>query len=114
MAKFMLNICYGDAAKREQSSNPSDDKFLMEKYNEWSDKMGEKIVVAHKLKDKVGRRLDLNGKIIKDGPYIETKESLGGFYIIEAKDYEEACLAAKDCPTLLYQGGYVEVREVEF
>ncbi len=110
MAKYMINICYGDLEKR----NSADGKFIMDKYREWSEKIANKILVAHKLKDGVGRRLDLRGKEVKDGPYVETKETIGGFYILDVKNYEEACAIAKECPTLLYQGGYVEVREVEF
>jgi len=114
MAKYMINICYGDLEKRKQAPYPNDDQFVMNKYREWSQKIASQTVIAHKLKDGQGRKVDLvNGKT-KDGPYVETKETIGGFYIVEAKSYEEAVAIAKDCPTLLYQGGYVEVREVEF
>ncbi|MFC0532382.1 YciI family protein [Phytohabitans kaempferiae] len=34
-----------------------------------------------------------------DGPYIELKENLGGFYIIEARDLDETLEIAKRCPT---------------
>lgn len=114
MAKYMINICYGDIEKRTSATNPNDDQFVMSKYQEWSEKIAAQTVMAHKLKDGEGRKVDLiNGKA-KDGPYVETKETIGGFYIIEAGSYEEAVEVAKECPTLLYQGGYVEVREVEF
>lgn len=69
---------------------------------------------AHKLKDEEGRRLDLVKGLPKDGPYVETKESIGGFYIVDVPNYDTAVELAKECPTLLYQGGYVEVREVDF
>jgi hypothetical protein len=114
MAKYLINICYGDLANRKNSSHPSDDQFIMGKYMEWSKKMADRIIVTHKLKDGEGRRLEMKEAQVKDGPYTETKESVGGFYLIEAKNYQEACELAKECPTLLYQGGYVEVREVEF
>lgn len=114
MPKFMINICYGDLEKRKKSIHPDNNEFIMNKYRDWSEKIGAKTLSAHKLKDTGGYKLDLIGKEIKDGPFIETKESIGGFYIVEAKDYHEACEIAKECPTLLYQGGYVEVREVEF
>lgn len=113
MSKYMINICYGDLEKRKQSKHPGDNEFIMNKYREWSQKMGQKIVAAHKLRDQGGRKLDLVNGELKDGPYTETKESIGGFYIVEAPNYDEAVKMAKDCPTLLYQGGYVEVREVE-
>ena len=46
-----------------------------------------------------------------DGPYSETKEILGGFYLIEAADYDEAVARSLDHPHLEY-GGTVEVRKI--
>jgi hypothetical protein len=52
-----------------------------------------------------------NGKIsTTDGPYVETKEQLGGFYLIEAKDLNEAIGIAARIPSARYGG--VEVRPV--
>ena len=113
MAKYMINICYGDLEKRKSSQHPTDNEFIMKKYGEWSQKMGQKIISAHKLFDGQGRRIDLKNGEVKDGPYIETKESIGGFYIVEAENYDEAVNLGSGCPTLLYQGGYIEVRLVE-
>jgi len=42
-----------------------------------------------------------------DGPFIETKEALGGFYLIEAKDLDQALDLARKCPS-----AHVEVRPV--
>lgn len=112
--KYMINICYGDRSKRSQSAHPNDSAYIMGKFKEWSQKIASQTIMAHKLKDGEGRKLDLIDGRIKDGPFTETKEAIGGFYIIEAKSYDEAVEIAKGCPTLLYQGGYVEVREVEF
>ncbi len=113
LAKYMINICYGDLEKRKKASHPNDDQFVMNKYREWSQKIAAKTIVAHKLKDGEGRKIELADGRTKDGPYVETKETIGGFYIIEANCYNDAVEVAKECPTLLYQGGYVEVREVE-
>jgi hypothetical protein len=53
-----------------------------------------------------------NGKArTTDGPYSETKEVLGGFYLIEAASYEEAVKRASDHPHLEY-GGTIEVRKL--
>jgi hypothetical protein len=46
-----------------------------------------------------------------DGPFAETKEALGGFYIVDAKDLDEALELAKPCPGLKY-GASIEVRPV--
>lgn len=49
------------------------------------------------------------GYTITDGPFAETKEALGGFYVIEAPDLDEAIRIAKLCPA---GTGGVEVRPV--
>jgi len=45
-----------------------------------------------------------------DGPFAETKEQLGGFYLIEVDNLEEALKWAAKCPTA--KGGSIEVRPV--
>ena len=114
MAKYMINICYGDIEQRKKSLHHGDNDFVMNKYREWSEKIANKTVVAHKLKDGEGRVLNLTNGKVNDGPFAETKETIGGFYIVEAENYDEARQIAAECPTLLFQGGYVEIREVEF
>ncbi len=47
---------------------------------------------------------------IHDGPFAETKEQLGGYYVIEAPDLDAALAWAKKCPAVQY--GSVEVRPV--
>jgi len=52
-----------------------------------------------------------DGKVaLTDGPYSETKEQLGGFYLVEAKDLDEATKLAAMIPTA--KGGSIEVRPV--
>ena len=45
-----------------------------------------------------------------DGPYAETKEQLGGFYVMECADLDEAVEIAARIPTA--QSGYIEIRPV--
>lgn len=45
--------------------------------------------------------------LVTDGPFIETKEALGGFYLVEAKDLDQALALAKLVPS-----GNIEVRPV--
>jgi hypothetical protein len=52
-----------------------------------------------------------NGKrSVTDGPFAETREQLGGFYLIEAKDLDEALAIAERCPGARL--GSVEVRPI--
>jgi len=48
---------------------------------------------------------------VNDGPFAETKEQLGGFYLIEAKDEDEAIEWAVKCPGAKI--GTIEVRPVQ-
>jgi hypothetical protein len=45
--------------------------------------------------------------LVTDGPFIETKEALGGFYLVDCSDREQALELAKICPS-----GNIEVRPV--
>jgi hypothetical protein len=47
--------------------------------------------------------------VVTDGPFAETKEALGGYYLVEADDLDQALAIAKEIPTL---AGGVEVRPV--
>ena len=49
--------------------------------------------------------------VMTDGPFAETKEALGGFYIVEAKDLDEALALGAACPGVKY-GAAIEVRPV--
>lgn len=52
-----------------------------------------------------------NGKLsATDGPFVETKEQLGGYYLIEAKDLNEAIKVAGRIPSAKW--GAVEVRPI--
>jgi hypothetical protein len=46
-----------------------------------------------------------------DGPFAETKEQLGGFFLIECENLDQAIEAASEIPSVKY-GGVVEVRPV--
>lgn len=54
-------------------------------------------------------RLKQGQRQVHDGPFADTKEQLGGFYIIEANNIEEALHWAQQCPVTA-EGG-IEVRE---
>jgi hypothetical protein len=55
----------------------------------------------------------VNGKkVVTDGPFVESKEIVGGFSIVQADSLDAAAELAKGCPCLL-TGGKVEVRPLE-
>ncbi|MGZ8920876.1 MAG: YciI family protein, partial [Limisphaerales bacterium] len=51
------------------------------------------------------------GRTVSDGPFAESKEAIGGYFMLDVESIEEAIEIAKQCPTLEY-GAKVEVRPV--
>lgn len=68
---------------------------------------------------KAGQPLEHHGKVISgkkgknvaDGPFAESKEAVGGYFLLQADDFDQAVKIAQDCPLLEY-GSFVEVRQV--
>jgi len=55
-------------------------------------------------------RLRESKRLITDGPFAETKEQLGGFYLVEARDLDEAIAIAAKIPGA--RSGSIEVRPI--
>lgn len=89
---------------------------IIQKYNDWADKLQKSghLLGLNKLREEPGKNIRGIGsdQVVTDGPYAETKEIIGGYWIIQAADYAEAVKLASDCPSLEF-GSRVEVREVE-
>ena len=113
MAKYMLIVGGADLDKR--SSDPEFARRIFESYSAWIREMREKgqFVDARKLYDQTGRRLTIRGGEVMDGPFIESKDAIGGVFTIEAASLDEATEVARACPAMDLQNGYVEVRMVE-
>ena len=94
--------------------SPEDMQAVVEKYTAWAQGLGQqgKIIESRKLKDDGGRlvRRGENGMTL-DGPFSETKEVIGGFFLIKARDYGEALQICANCPHLEY--GTIQLREIE-
>ena len=109
MEKFML-IFHGG-----QMPNASPDQMQthMGKWMAWIDQLakkdqyvaGEPLLPGGKLVTGTG------GKTVTDGPYTEGKEVVGGFFIVNAKDIDEAVEISKGCPDFEL-GSSVQVRQV--
>jgi hypothetical protein len=52
-----------------------------------------------------------NGRVVTDGPFAESKEAIGGYFMLQADTLDEAVDIARQCPILAY-GVKVEVRPV--
>jgi hypothetical protein len=93
-----------------------DIQHVIDEYKNWRNRVAAqgKLVGGAKLRDEGGRHLSgSNGSLrVTDGPFAEAKEVIGGYFTIEAADYNEAVEICSDCPHLTY-GGRIELREVE-
>jgi hypothetical protein len=109
MKKFILLIRSED--KFAQLS-PADIQSTIGKYRSWAQKMREegRLIDAEGLKDGGKVLTGSAGGIITDGPFPETKEMVGGYYVFTADSMEQAEQIARDCPALSY-GGSVELRQ---
>lgn len=93
--------------------SPEEMQATVQKYVAWVGSLREKgfFVDGNKLADS-GRLVKKQGGKVIDGPYAETKETIGGYFIVETETIEQAVELAKDCPSF-DQGGTVEVRPVD-
>lgn len=98
-----------------QGLSPEQMQAILGRHRAWGEKLRAqgRMVGGSKLKDGEGRMVRLNGSkpVITDGPFTESKEVIGGYYAIEADDYDHAVETAKDCPHLDY--GTIEVRQID-
>jgi len=108
MSKFML-LLYDNPTDWSKVS-PEEMQKAIEKYMAWTKKPF--TVDSLRLTNDAGRvlRPEAGKTRVTDGPYSESKEVLGGYYIIEAANYEEAVRLAREHPHLEY-GGTIVLRQ---
>jgi hypothetical protein len=96
-------------------TSPAEGEQVMQRWMTW---LAELAAKGH-LKDR-GQPLDGEGKVVRgngngrsvtDGPYPESKDIVGGYTLVEAKDLAQAAELAGGCP-ILERDGLVEVRPV--
>ena len=107
MAKFLL--IYRDEVEPKSQPSPEEMQGFLAMWGEWFQKFGGKIVDGGDALLPTGRVLKAGGEV-SNGPYVEAKEMLGGYSVVQAEHYEEAVTIAKECP-ICKVGGMIEIRE---
>jgi len=99
----------------EPTEKPSPEQ-MQAMMKQWQDWMGS-IAAQNKLVSS-GNRLTAEGakvvkpnNIITNGPYVELKETVGGYIIVKAESSDEAAEMAKSCP-IMHINGNVEIRMI--
>lgn len=108
MAKFLF-VYRNSSEQPAEAPSPEQMQAAMAEWGKWFQKIGAAVVDG-------GDGLMPNGKVIKegavtDGPFIEAKELVGGYSIIQAESYDEATELAQGCPVIA-NGGTVEIRQL--
>jgi hypothetical protein len=104
MAKFLF--IYRESTESRAKPSPEEMQALQAAWYTWMQKFSSAIVPGGDgLKPKSGRVLKEG--IVTDGPYVEAKEIIVSFAIIQAVDYDAAVAIARECPP----GHTIEIRE---
>lgn len=114
MAHYMLLL--HDNPQEFTDVSPEEMQGIIAEYSAWREKLASegRLVDGKKLVDEGGKGLSMKDGVLSvvDGPYSEAKEVLGGYFTIEAADYDEAVAISRDCPHLKY-GERIELRAVD-
>ena len=95
--------------KREPPS-PAQMQDMYAAFNAWKEKFKENIL-------DMGGQLMPGGKVVTtssstDGPFVETKEIVGGYMLVSAEDFDRALEVARESPGVMMPGSSVEIREI--
>jgi hypothetical protein len=98
----------------EATRSPEQAQKHLQKWIDWIKELSAK----GNMKDP-GQPLERSGKVVKgkqksitDGPYAETKDLVGGYSLVEARDLDHAVELSFGCPIFENPEGLVEVRPV--
>lgn len=109
MEKFMLIFQGG---MDPSSATPEINQKQMGKWMAWIDRLNKDgRYVAGEPLSPGGKLVSGKNRSVSDGPYTEGKEVVGGFFLINAENFDEAVKIAQDYPSFDY-GGSVQVRQV--
>ncbi|WP_196887577.1 YciI family protein [Aureivirga sp. CE67] len=110
MKKFLL-LLHEDMEKMRNLSVKEMEE-LEKSHISWAEKLANSgnLISGDGLQEK-GMLISGKDCIVKDGTYLESKELIGGYYLIQAKDLESAVEMAKECPCHIW-GGTTEIRPI--
>ncbi|HWY99391.1 MAG TPA: YciI family protein [Bacteroidia bacterium] len=112
MEKFMYLFRGGE----NHAHNAQDSEAAQKNMQAWGAWMGDLskkgIMVGADPLQPTGKVVSGTKKVVTDGPFVEAKEMVGGYVIVNAKDINEAVEFSKGCP-IFAENGKVEVRPLQ-
>ena len=110
MKEFMMIFIGADY--ESLGISPEELQNRMGKWFAWSDKMGKQgILVGGEALHAKAKRIAGPGRVVSDGPFVESKELVGGYFTVKAASVDEVVEIAQDFPDYDL-GGTVEIREI--
>jgi hypothetical protein len=82
-------------------ASPEQMQKRLAKFGEWVEKvLAGRYVSGSPLEESDARLLKSKTEVLTDGPFIESKEMISGYIVIQASDIQEAVELTKECPLL--------------
>ena len=111
--RYLLMICTEETA--DEASSPEEQAATLAEYGVWAEEMGGRGVLqgGERLRptsDATTVRVRDGETLTSDGPFAETKEQVGGYFVVDCKDLDEAIEVASKLPGA--RDGSIEVRPI--
>jgi len=110
MPKFLCVQRSLPASDERSAPSPSEMQAMYAKFNAWREEFSDQLV---DLGGKLGDGRLVTEEPVTDGPFVEIKELVGGYMIVEAADLDGAIEVARGCPGLVSARSGVEVIEIQ-
>lgn len=114
MSEFIFLYRNSPAAREAAMGTPEQRQKNMQRWMAWMRDLESKGYLKS-----AGQPLEPSGKLVRggsrtitDGPFVEVKDVIGGYSIVQARDLAQAAELAKGCPALDDAAGSVEIRPV--
>lgn len=111
--RYMLMICTDEAG--ETAMSPEEGSAMMAEYGTFGEEMGRRGVLqgGERLRpttDATTVQVRDGAVLTSDGPFAETKEQVGGYFVVDCKNLDEAIEVAAKIPSA--RVGTIEVRPI--
>ena len=92
--------------------SPEQMQQIADNWMAWFNRLKDegKAIAGNPL-EREGKIVSGRNRVVSDGPFAESKETIGGYFLLKVNTLDDAVAIAKDCPGLPY-GIRVEVRPV--
>ena len=93
--------------------SPEEMQIISDQWMAWFKRLTEqgKAVAGNPLEPRGKIVSGASGRLVADGPFAESKEAIGGYFLLTVGDLDEAVAIAKECPGLPH-GAKIEVRPI--